>query len=90
MQTLLPQIEKLTAGLKEIADHHSVGIAQLPVAWAIAKGTIPIIGVTKVCHVEDAAKAMTLKLTADEIDKMEQLASQLNLNVIRYWEKEMV
>lgn len=87
--SMLPQLEKLNAGLKEIADRHGVAIAQLPVAWAIAKGTLPIIGVTKVHHVEDAAKAAALELTDDEIKTMEELASQMDLNVVRYWEKEM-
>ena len=86
---MLPQLEKLNAGLKEIADKHGVAAAQLPVAWAIAKGTLPIIGVTKVYQVEDAAKAAALELTAGEIDTMERLASETPLNVIRYWEKEM-
>lgn len=86
---MLPQLEKLNAGLKEIADKHGVAVAQLPVAWAIAKGTLPIIGVTKMYQVEDAAKAAALKLSDDEIDTMEQLAGETPLNVIRYWEKEM-
>lgn len=86
---MLPQLEKLNAGLKEIADKHGVAIAQLPVAWAIAKGTLPIIGVTKVYQVEDAAKAAALELTADEVETMERLAGETPLNVIRYWEKEM-
>ena len=86
---MLPQLEKLNAGLKEIADKHGVAVAQLPVAWAIAKGTLPIIGVTKVYQVEDAAKAAALELTAQEISAMERLAQELHLNVIRGWEKEM-
>ena len=86
---MLPQLEQLNAGLKEIADRHGVAVAQLPVAWAIAKGTLPIIGVTKVYQVEDAAKAAVLELSADEIDTMERLAGETPLNVIRYWEKEM-
>lgn len=86
---MLPQFEKLNAGLKEIADRHGVAVAQLPVAWAIAKGTLPIIGVTKTRHVEDAAKAAALSLTNDEVKEMEQLAAEMDLNVIRYWEKEM-
>ena len=86
---MLPQLEKLNTGLKEIADRHGVAIAQLPVAWAIAKGTLPIIGVTKVYQVEDAAQAAALELSADEIETMERLASETPLNVIRYWEKEM-
>lgn len=86
---MLPQLEKLNAGLKEIADAHGVAAAQVPVAWAIAKGTLPIIGVTKVYQVEDAVKAAALELTSDEIETMERLAEETPLNVIRYWEKEM-
>lgn len=86
---VLAKIEKLNAGLKEIADKHNVQIAQIPVAWAIAKGTLPIIGVTKTTHVEDAAKAANIVLTDDEIKTIEKLASDADINVIRYWEKEM-
>ena len=86
---MLPQLEKLNACIKEIADAHGVAPAQIPVAWAIAKGTLPIIGVTKVYQVEDAARAAALVLTDDEMARMEQLASGMQLNVIRYWEKEM-
>ena len=86
---MLPELEKLNACIKEIADKHDVAPAQVPVAWAIAKGTLPIIGVTKVYQVEDAAKAAALELTVDEIAAMEELAAGLSLNVIRYWEKEM-
>lgn len=86
---MLPQLEKLNVCLKEIADKHGVSPAQVPVAWAIAKGTLPIIGVTKVYQVEDAAKAAALTLTAEEIAAMEELAAGLSLHVIRFWEKEM-
>lgn len=86
---MLPQLEKLNACLKEIADAHGAAAAQVPVAWAIAKGTLPIIGVTKVYQVEDAAKAVALRLSDEEITRMEQLADEMQLDVIRYWEKEM-
>lgn len=86
---MLPRLEKLNDCLKEIAGKHGVAAAQVPVAWAIAKGTLPIIGVTKVYQVEDAAKAAGLKLTREEIADMEELASRLSVDVIRYWEKEM-
>lgn len=86
---MLPQLEKLNETLKIIADHHGVATAQVPVAWAIAKGTLPIIGVTKVYQVEDAAKAAVITLSDDEVYTLEQAADALSLNVIRYWEKEM-
>ena len=63
--------------------------AQIPVAWAIAKGTLPIIGVTKVYQVEDAAKAAAVELSAEEIETIEKLGDEAQVNVIRYWEKEM-
>lgn len=86
---VLPEIEKLNKVIKGIADRHSVGAAQIPVAWAIAKGTLPIVGVTKVSHVEDAAKAADVILTQEEISEMEAVADKANINLIRYWEKEM-
>ena len=61
----------------------------MPIAWAIAKGTIPIIGATKVQHVEDAADAVDIELSDDEIKTMEELADKANVNTIRIWEKEM-
>ena len=86
---VLPQLEKLNSAMKEIAEAHSVGVAQLPVAWAIAKGTVPILGVTKVRHVEDAVKAADLVLSADEVKSLEALADKAGINTIRVWEKEM-
>lgn len=86
---VLDKLEVLNAALKKLADKYGVGAAQIPVAWAIAKGTLPIIGVTKVSHVEDAAKAAAVVLTAEEITELEQLADSLHINAIRFWEKEM-
>ena len=85
----LAQIEELNNALSEIAQNHNVKLAQLPIAWAIAKGTLPIIGATKVSHVEDAADALNIHLSDDEIKKMEELANNTKVNTIRMWEKEM-
>ena len=86
---VLDKLEVLNAALKKLADKYGVGAAQIPVAWAVAKGTLPIIGVTKVSHVEDAAKAAAVVLTAEETTELEQLADSLHINAIRFWEKEM-
>ena len=45
----------------------------IAIAWAIAKGTTPIIGVTKPTHVEDAAKAAVMF----KIGKMEKLSTDI-------------
>ncbi|WP_296863282.1 aldo/keto reductase [uncultured Methanobrevibacter sp.] len=85
----LAEIEELNKAIAEIAENHNAKVAQLPIAWAIAKGTLPIIGATKVHHVEDAADAVNIELSDDEIKTMEELADKANVNTIRIWEKEM-
>ena len=86
---LLPKLEVQNAQIREIADKYHVGIPQIPIAWAIAKGTLPIVGATKIHHVYDAKKAADLQLSAEDIQKLESIAEQAGLNTIRYWEKEM-
>ncbi len=86
---VLNKLEILNAELKKLAEKYGVGAAQIPVAWAIAKGTLPIIGVTKENQVLDAVKAANVTLTAEDASELEKLADSLELNVIRFWEKEM-
>ena len=86
---VLGKLEVLNTAMKKLADKYGAAIAQIPVAWAIAKGTLPIIGVTKVSHVEDAAKAAQITLSADEVKELEALADTLGINAVRMWEKEM-
>ena len=86
---VLDKLEILNAELKNLADKYNVGMAQIPVAWAIAKGTLPIIGVTKENQVLDAVKAANITLTDEEVSSLEKTADSLELNVIRFWEKEM-
>ncbi len=85
----MDKLEILNAELKRLADKYHVGTAQIPVAWAIAKGTLPIIGVTKTSHVDDAVKAVNISLTEEETTGLEKLADSLGINVIRFWEKVM-
>lgn len=58
-------------------------------AWAVSKGVLPIIGVIKVRHVEDAAKAASVILSAEEMNHLETLADKAEVNTIREWEKKM-
>lgn len=86
---MMPEIEKLLAVLKSVGENHQIGVAQVATAWAIAKGTLPIIGVTKAKHVEDAAAAAAVVLSEDEVSLLEKKADELGLSTIRYWEKKM-
>ena len=85
----LAEIETLVTELKKIGEKYSASPAQIATAWAIAKGTLPIIGVTKVKQVEEAMAATKLTWTPDEISLLEKLGDDTGVCTLREWEKEM-
>ena len=85
----LDKLEELNKALKEVAQKHNTKIPVIATAWAINKGTLPIIGVTKANHVLDAKEACNIKLTDSQIQYLEDIAEKLEVSTIRYWEKEM-
>ena len=85
----LPKIEALTKELKSIADNYAASPAQIATAWAIAKGTLPIIGVTTVQQVDDAAHAAQIALTDSEIARIEDKAKEIGISTIREWESPL-
>ncbi len=85
----LKELTALTDEMKIIGTRFDASPAQIATAWAIAKGTLPIIGVTKVNQVEEAAKAARIELTADEISRLERLGDETGVHTLREWEKEM-
>lgn len=87
---ILAELDGLNAELKKIGEAHGASAAQIATAWAVAKGTMPIIGVTKVKQVEEAAYAAQISLTADEVARLEELGDKAHVNTLREWEKEMV
>ncbi|WP_216935521.1 MULTISPECIES: aldo/keto reductase [unclassified Acinetobacter] len=87
---VLPQLEKLTTAMKLMGDKRNASVALIAIAWAIAKGTLPIIGVTKVDHVLDAARAAEIQLSADEMVTLEDLAKATGVDTRGAWEKPMI
>lgn len=87
---LLPQIERLVAVMRTVGDKYSVTPAQVALAWAIAKGTTPIIGVTKPAQVQDAVRAMQVVLTADEVKILEDAAESTGVDTRGSWENPMI
>lgn len=87
---ILPQLEKLIAAMREIGEKHDTDVPQVAMAWAIAKGTRPIIGVTKPSHVTDAAQAASIVLTDSEMEHLEVLAKEANVDTRGSWENPMV
>jgi aryl-alcohol dehydrogenase-like predicted oxidoreductase len=87
---VLPQVEELTDVMKEIGDSKNASVAQVAIAWAIAKSTLPIIGVTKTSQIEDALNATKIILTDQEIEKIEALAANAGVDTQGAWEKSMI
>ena len=58
----------------EIARSHQIPPAQVALAWILSKAfmTSPIIGATKPNHLEDAVAALSIKLTPEEIARLEE------------------
>jgi aryl-alcohol dehydrogenase-like predicted oxidoreductase len=54
--------------VEETAKQHGKNNAQIAIAWLLAKGiTAPIVGASKMNHLEDAIAAAEIKLTAEEV-----------------------
>lgn len=85
----LPLIERLVDAMRVIGTRHQASVAQVAIAWAIAKGTIPLIGATKPRHVSEAAAAARIELTADEMLELETLAGESGAETRGSWEHEM-
>lgn len=57
----------------EVAEKHGCTMSQIAIAWQWAKGvTAPIIGATKMKYYDDAAGALNVKLTDEDIAELEQ------------------
>ncbi len=65
---------EIVAAVAEVAAKRGVPRAQVAMAWLLAKPwvTAPIVGVTRVGHIDDAVAAVELALTDDEIARLEQ------------------
>jgi aryl-alcohol dehydrogenase-like predicted oxidoreductase len=58
----------------EVADARGLPMAQIALAWMLSKPvvTAPIIGATKPHHLEDAVAAVSVQLTPEEIQQLEE------------------
>ncbi len=56
----------------ELAEKRGVSMTEISLAWLLTKVTSPVVGATKMHHIEGAAKAVDLKLSPDEIAYLEE------------------
>ena len=73
-KTLYHQSDKtIVEAVAKIAEARGVSRAQIALAWMLGKSVItaPIIGASKLTHLDDAVAALELKLSEDEIEALE-------------------
>jgi len=60
--------------VSEVAEARGIPMAQVALAWMYTKPNIasPIVGTTKPHHLDDALAALSLKLTDDEVARLEE------------------
>lgn len=66
------QDEIIIRRVAELADRRGVTMTEVALAWLLRKVTAPVVGATKIHHVEGAAKAVELELTDEEMAYLEE------------------
>ncbi|MDO5009022.1 MAG: aldo/keto reductase [Lactobacillus johnsonii] len=85
----LPELTELIKTLQAIGSKHGLSVAQTAMSWAVTKGVLPIIGVTKIKQVDDAAQVAATTLGAEEVKQLEEVADKAGVNTIGGWEQDM-
>jgi aryl-alcohol dehydrogenase-like predicted oxidoreductase len=66
--------KKVVERVAEIAQKHGTSRTHIALAWLLQKEpvTAPIIGATKLSHLEEAVGALSVKLTSEEVNYLEE------------------
>lgn len=64
---------KVIRRVEEIAEKRDVSMTEVSLAWLLTKVTAPVVGATKISHVDGAVKAVELELTEAETRYLEEL-----------------
>ena len=65
------QDEVIIQRVAELAENRGVSMTEISLAWLLTKVTAPVVGATKLHHIDGAAKAVELTLSPDEIAYLE-------------------
>ena len=71
---MLEKDSSIVKRVAEITKKYEATMAQISIAWLLAKGvTSPIIGATKAKYFDDAAGALDISLSQEDIAYLEEL-----------------
>ena len=63
---------KIISRVAELADRHQVSMTEISLAWLLGKVASPVVGATKLSHIEGAARAVELELSEEETRYLEE------------------
>ena len=66
------QDQRIIDRVAELAGKHGVSMTEISLAWLLTKVTAPVVGATKLHHIDGAVKAVELELTDAEIAYLEE------------------
>ena len=82
------KIESLLKLMEQTALKYNIDKSQIPVLWVIAKGAVPIIGITKPVYAERLAEALQVDLTPEEIEQLTSEAAATGIRQQGSWEPQ--
>lgn len=66
------QDAEIISRVAELADRHQVSMTEISLAWLLKKVTSPVVGATKLSHIEGAARAVEIELSEEEARYLEE------------------
>lgn len=66
------QDEAVIRRVAELAENRGVTMTEVSLAWLLTKVTSPVVGATKLHHIDGAVKATDIELGQEEIDYLEE------------------
>lgn len=72
---LTPEAAALVREVGAIAEaHEGATVESVAIAWTLSKGVVTLLGTRKATHALDGAQALSLKLTPEEIQRLDAVA----------------
>jgi aryl-alcohol dehydrogenase-like predicted oxidoreductase len=87
----LKQNQSLIAALSAIATRKECSLAELAIAWVLARGPeiIPLVGARKVARLEEAIRATSVQLSSSDLAEIDQAVPPDSVAGARYGAEQM-
>ena len=82
------KIDGLLNLMKDIADKYGIDRSQIPILWALEKGAVPIVGLTKPEYAEKLSAALKVSLSVEETESLTEEARKTGVRQQGSWEPQ--